>query len=151
MTSKARFGGDASNANGDFARFWDRPPDQVAVQPIGFDFRVYGVGGVIVETEAYAADDPASHRFVGETRRNAIMLDPPAMPTSTGPTAVMVPRLVCQGGSAVLPPTSSDVMPVSVRGRSGEDDPVLTLPRGDRLYCLIHKLWQRGRRFFRTR
>ena len=77
MTSKARWGGDVSNANGDFARFWDRPPDQVAVELIGFDFRVYGVGGVIVETEAYAADDPASHSFVGETRRNAIMFGPP--------------------------------------------------------------------------
>ena len=57
----------------DFRRFWDRPPNEVAVDLIGFDFRVGGVGGVIVETEAYSGDDPASHSFAGENPRNRHM------------------------------------------------------------------------------
>lgn len=54
------------------------PFDVVALarRLIGAEIRVRGAGGIIIETEAYARDDPASHSFVGLTRRNAAMFGP---------------------------------------------------------------------------
>lgn len=43
---------------------------------VGCTLLVDGVGGVVVETEAYAPDDPASHSYPGPTRRNATMFGP---------------------------------------------------------------------------
>jgi DNA-3-methyladenine glycosylase len=57
--------------------FYDRPVLEVAADLIGCTFLCDGVGGRIVETEAYRGDDPCSHSCRGKTPRNAVMFGPP--------------------------------------------------------------------------
>jgi DNA-3-methyladenine glycosylase len=53
------------------------PAAEVARALIGAGVYVDGVGGIVVETEAYDQSDPASHSYAGHTARNAAMFGPP--------------------------------------------------------------------------
>jgi DNA-3-methyladenine glycosylase len=57
--------------------FFARSVHEVAPELIGATFLVGGVGGIIVEVEAYHHTDPAAHSFRGPTTRNAVMFGPP--------------------------------------------------------------------------
>lgn len=59
--------------------FFERPVNDVARDLIGCRLGFEGAGGVIVETEAYDATDPACHAYNGPTERNAPLFGPPAV------------------------------------------------------------------------
>jgi DNA-3-methyladenine glycosylase len=56
--------------------FFDRSVLEVAPELIGATLLVGGVGGVIVELEAYHHTEPAAHSYGGRTPRNAVMFGP---------------------------------------------------------------------------
>jgi DNA-3-methyladenine glycosylase len=57
--------------------FFSRSVHEVAPELIGATLLFAGVGGRVVEVEAYHHTDPAAHSFHGPTERNAVMFGPP--------------------------------------------------------------------------
>jgi DNA-3-methyladenine glycosylase len=110
--------------------FFARSVHDVAPDLIGVTLLVDGVGGPIVEVEAYDHEDPAAHGYGGRTERNASMFGPPGhayVYRSYGVHWCL--NFVCEqegSASAVLiralePRHGLDV----VRARRGLDDPRL--------------------------
>jgi DNA-3-methyladenine glycosylase len=57
--------------------FFARNALDVARDLVGCSLFMDGVGGRIVETEAYRQDDPCCHGYNGKTARNAVLFGPP--------------------------------------------------------------------------
>jgi DNA-3-methyladenine glycosylase len=57
--------------------FFARSVHEIAPELVGAELYVDGVGGAIVEVEAYDHEDPAAHGYRGRTERNKSMFGPP--------------------------------------------------------------------------
>jgi DNA-3-methyladenine glycosylase len=57
--------------------FFDRSVHEVARDLIGCELAVGETAGIVVETEAYDATDPACHAYIGQTTRNEVLFGPP--------------------------------------------------------------------------
>jgi DNA-3-methyladenine glycosylase len=76
MASQAQVATVAGRAVAIEREFFLRPALDVASSLIGCTLLFDGVGGRIVECEAYDQDEPASHTYRGRTERNATMFGP---------------------------------------------------------------------------
>jgi DNA-3-methyladenine glycosylase len=57
--------------------FFARSVHEVAPDLIGTTLLVDGVGGIIIEVEAYHHTEAAAHSYLGPTQRNQVMFGPP--------------------------------------------------------------------------
>ncbi len=105
--------------------WFQRPAPALAAALVGTMITLRGCSGLITETEAYTADDPASHSFRGPTKRNAPMFGPSGRAYVYRSYGIhLCLNITCGEGGAVLlralaPHEGLDLM----AGRRGTDDP----------------------------
>jgi DNA-3-methyladenine glycosylase len=110
-----------------FARLLARSVHDVAPDLIGCTLLVDGVGGVIVEVEAYDQEDPASHGFRGQTIRNRAMFGPPGQAYVYRSYGIhWCLNLVCEGEGAAAAVLVRALHPTDgldrMRARRGAED-----------------------------
>jgi DNA-3-methyladenine glycosylase len=112
--------------------FFDRSVHEVAPELIGATLLVGGVGGAIVEVEAYHHSEPAAHSHGGRTARNAAMFGPPGRAYVYRSYGIhWCLNFVCEGEGSASAVLIRALKPLSglarMRRRRGTDD--------DRLLC----------------